>query len=143
MPELSIFSIWFYNFLPARNTMSTMTTSMPTMSPFWPCTWTGQRNISCYLYSLNSARFYLNFPTGKLLKKIIFPTTKKYRNAEFVQRCACFINVQLSLLENVTFSVCACIGNAMYIIFIMWNSISGLEPWYYFRFNISCGVVSR
>merc|ERR1711954_134661 len=30
--------------------------------------------------------------------------------------------------------------NAAYIIFIMWNSISGLDAWYYFRFNISCGV---
>ena len=31
--------------------------------------------------------------------------------------------------------------NAAYIIFIMWNSTSGLDAWYYFRFNISCGVV--
>ena len=31
-------------------------------------------------------------------------------------------------------------GNAAYIIFIMWNSISGLDAWYHFRFNISCGV---
>ena len=22
----------------------------------------------------------------------------------------------------------------------MWNSISGLDAWYHFRFNISCGV---
>ena len=27
-----------------------------------------------------------------------------------------------------------------YIIFIMCNSISGLDAWYYFWFNISCGV---
>ena len=38
------------------------------------------------------------------------------------------------------FSVCACVGNAANIIFIMWNSISGLDAWYHFRFNISCGL---
>ena len=27
-----------------------------------------------------------------------------------------------------------------YIILIMWNFISGLDAWYHFRFNISCGV---
>ena len=42
--------------------------------------------------------------------------------------------------HNVVFSVCAQMDNAAYIIFIMWNSISGLDAWYYFRFNISCGV---
>ena len=31
-------------------------------------------------------------------------------------------------------------GHAEYIIFVMWNSISGLDAWYHFRFNISCGV---
>jgi len=31
-------------------------------------------------------------------------------------------------------------GNAADIIFIMWNSISGLDIWYDFRFNISCGL---
>ena len=31
-------------------------------------------------------------------------------------------------------------GNAACIIFIMWNSISGLEAWYHFQFNHSCGV---
>ena len=41
---------------------------------------------------------------------------------------------------TVVFSLCACIGNAMCIIFIMWNSISGLEDWYHFRFNNSHGV---
>ena len=49
-------------------------------------------------------------------------------------------NVQSSLPENVVFSVCAQMGNAAYIISIMWNSISGLDAWYYFRFNISYGV---
>ena len=52
----------------------------------------------------------------------------------------CLINVQLSLHENVVFSVCARMCNAAYVIFIMWNSISGLDAWYHFRFNISCGV---
>ena len=52
----------------------------------------------------------------------------------------CFVNVQSSLHENVVFSVCALMDNAAYIIFIMWNSISGLASWNHFRFNISCGV---
>ena len=59
---------------------------------------------------------------------------------EYIQRHVGFVNVQLSLHENVVFSVCAHLGNAAYIIFIMWNSISDLEAWYHFRFNISCGV---
>ena len=42
--------------------------------------------------------------------------------------------------EMSSFSLCAHMGNAACIIFIMWNSISGLEAWYHFRFNISCGV---
>ena len=65
----------------------------------------------------------------------VLPTT-----AEYVQHHVRFVNVQSSLPENVVFSVCAHMGNAVYIIFIMWNSISGLDAWYYFRFNISCGV---
>ncbi len=60
--------------------------------------------------------------------------------AEYVQHCVCFVNIQSSLHENVVFSVCARMGNAAYITFIMWNSISGLDAWYHFRFNISCGV---
>ena len=47
--------------------------------------------------------------------------------AEFVQRRVCFVNVQLSLPKNVVFSVCARMGNAAYIIFSMWSSISGLD----------------
>ena len=65
---------------------------------------------------------------------------KKYRKAEYVQRRVCFVNVQLSLHENVVFSVCARMYNAAYEIFIMWNSISGLDACYHFRLNISCGV---
>ena len=30
-----------------------------------------------------------------------------------------------------------------YIISIMWNSISGLDTWYHFQFNISCGVAVK
>ena len=60
--------------------------------------------------------------------------------AEYVQRPVCYVNVQSSLHENVVFSVCAGMDNAAYFVFIMWNSIFGLEAWYYFRFNISCGV---
>ena len=52
----------------------------------------------------------------------------------------CFVNIQSSLHENVVVSVCACLSNALYIIFIMLNTISGLDAWYRFRFNISCGV---
>ena len=58
------------------------------------------------------------------------------RQRLYVHRYVCFVNIQSPLHEN----VCARIGNAAYIIFIMWNSISGLEAWYHFRFNISCGV---
>ena len=32
---------------------------------------------------------------------------------------------------------------AWYIVFIMWNFISGLDTWYHFRFNISCGVAVK
>ena len=60
--------------------------------------------------------------------------------AEYVQRPVWFVNVQSSLHENVVFSVFARMDNAAYIIFIRWNSISGLEAWYPFQFNISCGV---
>ena len=49
-------------------------------------------------------------------------------------------NVQSSLHENVVFSVCVRMDNATYVIFIMWNSISGLDTYYHFRLNISCGV---
>ena len=49
-------------------------------------------------------------------------------------------NIQSSLHENAVFSVCTCVGNAAYIIFIMWNFIFGLDPWYHFQFNIKCGL---
>ena len=52
----------------------------------------------------------------------------------------CFVNIQLSLHENGVFSVSSLMCNAAYAIFIMRNSISGLDAWYNFRFNISCGV---
>ena len=45
-----------------------------------------------------------------------------------------------SMHENVVFSVCARMCNAAYGIFIMWNSISGLDACYHFRLNISRGV---
>ena len=38
------------------------------------------------------------------------------------------------------YTPCARVGNAAYIIFIMCNSISGLDAWYHFRFNVSYGV---
>ena len=55
----------------------------------------------------------------------------------------CLVYLQSSLHENIVFSVCAHMGNAAYIMFIMWNSISGLDTWYHFRFNISCGVAVK
>ena len=61
---------------------------------------------------------------------------KKYRKAEYVQCRVCFVNVQSSLHENDVFSVCAFMGNAAYIIFIMWNSISDLEAWYHFQTSV-------
>ena len=60
--------------------------------------------------------------------------------AEYIQHRVCLVIVQSSLHENVVFSVCARMDNAVCIISIMWNSISGLESWNHFRFNISCGV---
>ena len=68
---------------------------------------------------------------------------KKYRKVKYVQHRVCFVYLQSSFHENVVFSVCARMDNAAYIIFIMWNSISGLDTWYYFRFNISCGVAVK
>ena len=65
-------------------------------------------------------------------------TDRKYCKAEYVQRHVYFVNVQSSLHENVVFSVPEHMGNAAYIIFSMWNSISGLDAWYHFCFNISC-----
>ena len=52
----------------------------------------------------------------------------------------CFVYLQSSMHENVVFSVYARMGNAAYIKFIMWNSISGVDAWYHSQFNISCGL---
>ena len=49
----------------------------------------------------------------------------------------CFVNVQSYLHENFVFSVCALMWNAAYVIFIRWNSISGLDALYHIRLNIS------
>ena len=62
---------------------------------------------------------------------------------EYVHRPVWFVNVQSSLHENVVCSLCARMGNAASIIFIMWNSIPGLDTWCYFRFNISCGLAEK
>ena len=77
-------------------------------------------------------------------------SSKKYRKAEYVKRHVCVLSIysrlsmkMSSLHENVVFSVCAHMGNAAYIIFIMWNSIAGLDTWYLFCFNISCGVAVK
>ena len=70
------------------------------------------------------------------LRKLVLQRTYWRRSGEYVQRRACFVNIRSSLHEKVVFSVCACLG----IIFIMLNSIFGLDAWYHFRFNTSCGV---
>ena len=67
--------------------------------------------------------------------KILQNDLEKCCKPEYVQRSVCFVNVQFTLNENVVFSVCACMG--------MWNSISGLDTWYHFQFNISCGVAVK
>ena len=85
---------------------------------------------------MNIQKDHLSYWTEIKLSK----TEKKYRKAEYVQRRVRFVNVQSSLHENVVFSVCARMCNAAYVIFIMWNSISGLDTCYHFRLNISCGV---
>ena len=63
--------------------------------------------------------------------------------SEYVKRNVCFVYLQSSLHENVVFTGYARMGNAAYIIFIMWNSISGIDTRYHFRFNISCGVADK
>ena len=68
---------------------------------------------------------------------------EKYHKVENSQRRVCLFYLQSSLHENVVFSVCAHMDNAVYIMFIMWHSISGLDTWYHFRFNISCGVAVK
>ena len=78
--------------------------------------------------------------THKLKQPPNLRPLKKYHKVEYVQRCVSFVNVQSSLHENVLFSVCVRMGNATYNISIMWNSISGLDAWYYFRFNINFSV---
>ena len=65
---------------------------------------------------------------------------QKYCKAEYVQRRVCIVKVQSSLHENIVFSVCARMCNATYVIFFMWNSISGLDACYHLRLNINCGV---
>ena len=72
----------------------------------------------------------------------IWPSGISKSLAEYVKYCVCYVNVQSSLHDNVVFSVCAHMDKAAYIMFIMLNSISGLDPWYHFLFNISCGTHS-
>ena len=52
-------------------------------------------------------------------------------SGEYVQRHVFFFNIQSSLHEHVGFSVCVRMGNAAYIIFIIRNSISGLDARYH------------
>ena len=82
----------------------------------------------------------IGLQTVLLIYYVIVSKLKIYHKAEYVQYRMRFIYLKLSLHGNVVFSVCEWMGNAAYIIFIMWNSISGLDAWYHFRFDISCGV---
>ena len=59
---------------------------------------------------------------------------------DYAKHHVCLVYLQSSLHENVVFSVCARMSNAAYVIFIMWNSISGLDTCYHFRLNVSCEV---
>ena len=58
--------------------------------------------------------------------------------AEYVHCRVCFVNVQLSLHENVVFSVCVRMDTAAYIIFFMWNHFSGLDAWYHSQLWSGC-----
>ena len=70
----------------------------------------------------------------------IWPSGISKSLAEYVKYCVCYLNVQSSLHDIVAYSVCARMDKVACIMFIMWNSISGLDAWYHFRFIISCGV---
>ena len=71
------------------------------------------------------SKYFISVPAELWIKNISLKFQKKYRKAEYVQRHVCFVNVQSSLHENVVFSVSARTFIAAYVIFIMWNSISG------------------
>ena len=68
---------------------------------------------------------------SRFTKKLVRQRSYWRRSGNYVQRHVCFVNIQLSLHENVVFSVRARMGNTPYIIFIMWNSISGLDALYH------------
>ena len=55
----------------------------------------------------------------------------------------CALSIYSRLCVKMSSFLFARMGNAAYIIFIMWNYISGLDTWYHFRFNISCGVAVK
>ena len=52
----------------------------------------------------------------------------------------CALSIYSRLCMKMSSFLSLCMGNAAYITFIIWNSITGLNAWYHFRFNISCGV---
>ena len=65
----------------------------------------------------NNFGLQLDYIGSKILCGFDFFIKKNTTKQNNVQRCVCFINVQSSLHQNVTFSVCASMGNAAYIIF--------------------------
>ena len=86
--------------------------------------WAGKNKI-CILLLVGPDLYFRKLCHHDLFRGDVI--TKKYHKAEYVQCRVCFVNVKTFLQENVVFSVCARMGNATYIIFIMWTSISGLD----------------
>ena len=92
-------------------------------------------------YFLRGTAFFFVYLPNILTEKLVRQRSYWRRSGEYVQRHVCFVNIQSSLHENVVFSVCLCLGNAAYIIFIMMNSISSLHAWYHIWLNtlLCCG----
>ena len=104
--------------------------------------------LSSFSLKLNTKGRRHNLKTGTFgghvpNKFLSDPILKKKNTAKLNMSsavCASSMYVQSSLHENVVCSVRARMGNATYIIFIMWSTISGLDTWYRFRLNVGCGV---
>ena len=69
---------------------------------------------------------YESVERWKLMKKV-YEKIPKYEKMAVVTASPNYPLQKSSLHENVVFSVCAHMGNAAYLIFIMRNSISGLD----------------
>ena len=102
-----------------------------------------KKHVANYLLLCSTYNALKNCSYSVSLQELVHQRSYWRRSGEYVQRRVWFINIQSSLHENVVFSVSARMGNAAYIIFIMLNFISGLDVWYHFPFNISCGVAVK